>query len=77
MIMNVSDAENSSVDTESSPYIADNNEISEWAKAAVYQAYRIGILNGTEENIFSPLQNSTRAEAATVIKRLCDAADEL
>ncbi len=48
----------------------DESEISSWAKTAVSQAVEAGLMNGVEPRLFSPDSNATRAETATVLKRL-------
>lgn len=73
MIMNALEKKVSDVaETEAVSMIADEDEISDWAKDAVHKAYNAGILSGMEGNIFAPQQNLTRAESATVIKRFYD-----
>lgn len=46
---------------------ADNEEIANWAKEAVYQMKSMGIMNGIEEGRFAPEQHATRAMSARVI----------
>ncbi|WP_158560413.1 S-layer homology domain-containing protein [Paenibacillus contaminans] len=58
------------IDTGSVMTFADSEAISEWAKAEVQIAVRLGIMNGRAEMRFVPLDQATRAEAATVMKRL-------
>lgn len=48
----------------------DKDSISEWAKGYVEGALGLGIIKGKSETIFDPVSNATRAEAATMIKRL-------
>ncbi|MBP1988824.1 S-layer homology domain-containing protein [Paenibacillus eucommiae] len=52
---------------------ADSEAISVWAREQVQAAVRAGIINGRAENKFVPQDQATRAEAATVIKRLLSA----
>lgn len=51
---------------------SDYENISDWAKQAVSKAYELGIVNGRNDGNFSPKDNSTRAEAVSVILRLYD-----
>jgi len=48
---------------------SDNNKISEWAKNAVANAVKLGIVKGYEDNTFRPKENATRAEAAAMLYR--------
>ena len=48
----------------------DFEEISEYAKEAVSLLAGDGILNGTDEGNFAPIDNTTRAEAAVVINSI-------
>lgn len=49
---------------------ADNDEISEWAKASVNRAVADGFMDGMDSNMFNPKDTATRAQAATVILRV-------
>jgi len=49
---------------------ADDNEISSWARDAVYTVKRVGLISGKTGNVFDPKGNATRAEVATVFSRL-------
>jgi hypothetical protein len=49
---------------------ADQEKISDWAVDAVTYCQRAGLVQGKNNNIFDPLNNLTRAEAATVFERL-------
>lgn len=49
---------------------ADNDQISDWAVEYVLAVRNAGYMNGDADNNFSPIQNATRAEVATVIYRL-------
>lgn len=51
---------------------SDYEEISDWAKKSVSKAYKLGIVNGRDDGRFSPKDNSTRAEATSVVLRLYD-----
>lgn len=47
----------------------DDALISDYAKAAVIQSYRAGIINGRNGNYFDPLSTATRAESAAMLHR--------
>ncbi|GGD56529.1 S-layer homology domain-containing protein [Paenibacillus nasutitermitis] len=49
---------------------ADSENISEWAKKEIQFAVGLGIVNGRTKTRFVPRDQATRAEAATVIRRL-------
>lgn len=51
---------------------ADSENVSEWAKKYVGAACKLGLIKGTDNNMFAPQKNATRAEAAVVVKRLLD-----
>ena len=48
---------------------ADDGEISDYAKDAVYRLKAAGILTGRENNVFDPKATCTRAEVAAVLQR--------
>ncbi|MCR2802295.1 InlB B-repeat-containing protein [Paenibacillus soyae] len=48
----------------------DSGEISAWAKEAAAQAVGLGLISGTREQIFDAAAEATRAQSATMIKRL-------
>lgn len=48
---------------------ADHDDISEYAREAVYTLYGKGIISGMGDNVFAPGQNATRAQAAAIIYR--------
>ena len=50
----------------------DKNQISDWAKDYVASAIELKFINGIGDDTFAPKQNATRAQAATIIKRLID-----
>ena len=52
---------------------ADDEQISDYAKAAVYQMRDNRIINGAGDNMFMPKQNATRAESAKMIYELIKA----
>ena len=45
----------------------DDNAIAEYAKASVYELYKLGAINGKTETAFEPVSFATRAEAAKII----------
>ncbi len=51
---------------------ADNDKISDWAKASVTYCQTRELIVGKENNCFAPQDNSTRAEAATILRRLIE-----
>ncbi|MDK2814543.1 MAG: arabinan endo,5-alpha-L-arabinosidase, partial [Thermoanaerobacter sp.] len=51
---------------------SDNNKISEWAKNAVANAVKLGIVKGYKDNTFRPKENATRAEAAAMLYRVLE-----
>ena len=51
----------------------DRADISEWADEAVHWCSAKGIVNGKAGKVFDPQGTATRAEAAAVIQRLCEA----
>ncbi|WP_284645081.1 S-layer homology domain-containing protein [Paenibacillus silviterrae] len=55
----------------------DVNRISEWALAAVTEAYRLGFIQGITDRDYAPQQQVQRAQAASVMIRLLSAADRL
>lgn len=50
----------------------DTDAISQYALTAVKALKNAGIMFGDENNMFSPLKNATRAEAATIVSRALD-----
>lgn len=46
---------------------ADDNDIADYAKEAVYYLKDLGIINGRGDNLFEPKGTATRAEAAKII----------
>lgn len=59
------------------PAFADDGQIADYAKEAVYTLYRANVLNGTEEDLFSPTAPATRAQAAKILHGVLNAIDEL
>jgi hypothetical protein len=45
----------------------DADKIGAWAKKAIVEIQRAGIVNGKNEGIYDPKGNTTRAEAAKVV----------
>ena len=57
-------------DIDSGLSYSDNADISDYAKDAVIWSSEHGIMLGNEDNTFSPMQNTTRAQAAAVFERI-------
>ena len=51
---------------------ADSAEISDWAYEYVDEAATAGLISGMPDGTFAPHENTTRAQAASVIKRLLE-----
>ena len=51
----------------------DSDSISDYAKASLQWANGIGLINGKTESTLNPLDNATRAEAATIFYRFVKA----
>lgn len=52
---------------------ADENDIGDWAKEAVYQMNKISVMSGMENDIFAPKGNYTNEQSIATIMRLYDA----
>lgn len=52
------------------PSFTDNSSIPDWASNEVYSMVELGLITGMEDGSFKPLDNLTRAEAATIIERI-------
>ena len=52
--------------------MADWDQVAPWAQDGVRFAVAEGLMKGRSDSTFAPLEQTTRAEAATVIKRLLD-----
>lgn len=52
--------------TENKIVFADDNKISVWAKIAVYECQRAGLINGVGDNKFNPQGIATRSQGATI-----------
>ena len=50
----------------------DRDSIAEWAKSNVGAVTSLGLVSGMSDNTFAPQENATRAQAASLIKRLRD-----
>ncbi|MDY6315279.1 MAG: S-layer homology domain-containing protein, partial [Clostridia bacterium] len=48
----------------------DKAEIADWAKAAVDTASSVGLISGMGDGTFAPSANATRAQAASIVRRL-------
>lgn len=55
---------------------ADEKVISPWAKQAVKTVKKLGIISGKENNMFAPVDNATRGEAAKIIVNLMNVIDK-
>lgn len=55
---------------ENVPAFADDSEIADYAKEAVYSLKEMEIINGVDKMHFAPTSNATRAQAAVMIYRL-------
>ena len=55
------------------PAFADASEVSDWAKDAVAQFQRSGIIHGVGQNIYAPQANANRASVATIFTNLIKA----
>ncbi|WP_248931000.1 S-layer homology domain-containing protein [Paenibacillus hamazuiensis] len=49
---------------------ADRADIADWSRDAVAQALAAGVIQGTNENLFSAKADATRAQAAVMLKRM-------
>jgi hypothetical protein len=49
----------------------DANQIADYAQSAVTKLQKAGIINGTSDTTFSPLDNATRAQAAKILYSFC------
>lgn len=58
------------IDLNAVPTYSDSDQISDWAKAYVSFTLEHGIIQGTGNNMFSPLSNMTREQAIAMIDRL-------
>lgn len=56
---------------------ADGGSIASWAQEPVQNAQLLGIMQGKPGNLFAPLQDTTRAEAAAIFYRLLDKSGRL
>ncbi len=54
------------------PSFVDESEISEWARGDVKDAAAYGLIQGYENGTYKPKANITRAEAATILKRVAE-----
>ncbi|MCL2698884.1 MAG: S-layer homology domain-containing protein [Defluviitaleaceae bacterium] len=56
------------------PAFSDNDDISQWARAAVGQVQAAGIMGGTGNNMFSPNANYTVEQSIITLKKVYDLA---
>jgi hypothetical protein len=54
------------------PEFVDEDAMASWAKSAVYDLLKLGVVNGKPNNLFDPRGNTTRGEAAKVIKLILE-----
>lgn len=62
---------------EASGNFSDDAQISDWARDAVYKTAAAGLMNGVSATEFAPLSGATRAQAASVLRRLTDKIGEV
>lgn len=63
---------NDTVDVSKIKDFADSDSISDWAQTSIKQSVAHGFIEGTDNNMFRPKDKATRAQAATIIKRVLD-----
>ena len=63
-------AMNNEYTAEGEATFTDSAEISHWAAESIASACRLGLVTGMDDGSFAPLSSTTRAQAATVFKRL-------
>jgi len=56
----------------STPSIADDSDISSWAKEYVYAVWANGVMIGVGENMFDPWRNITKSEVCVLAKRVIE-----
>lgn len=61
--------QNKTIDAEKITYV-DDSEVGEYAKEAVYNIRKLGIMSGYEDGTFGPKNSATRAEAAVICLNL-------
>lgn len=54
------------------PEFSDWDQVADWAKDAVAQASTLGILKGMDDNTFAPYSYATRAQSASVFRRIIE-----
>jgi hypothetical protein len=73
MVTRLAAAENISLTVvQEKPVFKDGDAVSRWAKDAMDTVQKAGLLLGYPDGTLQPQGNATRAEAATVVKRLYD-----
>lgn len=70
IIYNTMIRKNLNVEGSQTEEFADMNSVSDYAKTGVAAMKRIGLINGKGDNMFMPLDNLSRAEAAMMIWRM-------
>ncbi len=56
---------------------ADEGEISDYAKDAIHEMKKAGLMNGKGENSFDPVGTATRGETATILMRFVELTSQL
>lgn len=69
ILMRICEPENGDL---SEPSFADWGQVADWAKEAVTQAVSLGILKGMDDNTFAPGAYATRAQSASVFRRVIE-----
>ncbi len=72
MVLNMIKAMRHEIELEYSKEFKDHDDISAWARGAVYFLYDNGIVTGRENNIFNPKGFITREEGMVIFSRLVD-----
>lgn len=68
---------NDRVDVSKVKDFGDMDSISDWAVTSVRQSVAHGFIDGTDNNMFAAKEKATRAQAATIIKRVLDKQEEV
>ena len=63
-------AMNNEYTAEGEVQFTDSADISHWAADSIASAGKLGLVTGMDDGSFAPFQNTTRAQAATVFRRL-------
>lgn len=73
MLMRAAKALGADVDDAAAAGFSDQAQVAEWAQASVNYVYQAGIMSGTGNNAFSPLNNYTREQTFMTVYRLLKA----